>query len=206
MWPWFESGGTTSNKRVDPVRLFLSISCPHDHTQLDPQLHNVLDWIDRTRPNRLAVIMDPNTEKHRFRWCPPSAAPHGFPAVRGRRRHQAIEHAHALWSASKKRAMTGTAPSSGWGRHRDRSLRLRGQHPAAGVDFWLIPTPCSPWSMPRRAAQTASPRWGEEPHRDVCPPLRCQLVSGVPRHPAAAPAPLGHGRTCEAPPAGPSIE
>ena len=43
---------------------------------LDIQLHDVLHWIDATRPTRLAVVMDRNTEKHCLPLLTPLLPPH----------------------------------------------------------------------------------------------------------------------------------
>ena len=104
--------------------------------QLDPQLHHLLDWIDRTRPNRLAVIMDPNTEKHCLPVVSPLLPPHTdflrlSEAGEGIKR---IEHAHALWS-SLDEAIIGL----GGGTVTDLSAFVASTY-LRGVDFWLIPT------------------------------------------------------------------
>ena len=111
--------------------------------QLDPQLHHLLDWIDRTRPNRLAVIMDPNTEKHRLPVVSPLLPPHTdflrlSEAGEGIKR---IEHAHALWSSldeagyDRNSAIIGL----GGGTVTDLSAFVASTY-LRGVDFWLIPT------------------------------------------------------------------
>ena len=111
--------------------------------QLDPQLHHLLDWIDRTRPNRLAVIMDPNTEKHCLPVVSPLLPPHTdflrlSEAGEGIKR---IEHAHALWSSldeagyDRNSAIIGL----GGGTVTDLSAFVASTY-LRGVDFWLIPT------------------------------------------------------------------
>lgn len=110
---------------------------------LDPHLHRVLDWIDRARPNRLAVIMDPNTEKH----CLPVVSPLLPPHTDFLRLSEAgeeikrIEHAHALWSSldeagyDRNSAIIGL----GGGTVTDLSAFVASTY-LRGVNFWLIPT------------------------------------------------------------------
>ena len=111
--------------------------------ELDLQLHNVLDWIDRTRPNRLAVIMDPNTEKHCLPLVSPLLPPHAdflrlSEAGEGIKR---IEHAHALWSSLEEAGYDRNSAiiGLGGGTVTDLSAFVASTY-LRGVDFWLIPT------------------------------------------------------------------
>ena len=111
--------------------------------ELDLQLHNILDWIDRTRPNRLAVIMDPNTEKHCLPLVSPLLPPHTdflrlSEAGEGIKR---IEHAHALWSSLEEAGYDRNSAiiGLGGGTVTDLSAFVASTY-LRGVDFWLIPT------------------------------------------------------------------
>ena len=110
---------------------------------LDLQLHDILHWIDATRPTRLAVVMDRNTEKHCLPLLTPLLPPHteflcmsvvGEPV-------KSIEHALALWTQldhagfDRNSAMIGL----GGGTITDLTAFVASTY-LRGIPFWLIPT------------------------------------------------------------------
>ena len=110
---------------------------------LDPHLHDLLRWIDDTRPNRIAVIMDRNTEQHCLPRVSPLLPPHtDFLCLSGIGEDiKRIEHAHAVWSSLDEAGFdrNGAIIALGGGTVTDlggfvASTFLR------GLDFWLIPT------------------------------------------------------------------
>lgn len=114
-----------------------------DAIHLDPQLHQFLQWIDQTRPTRLAVVMDRNTERDCLPLLAPLLPPHadflclsdiGEPI-------KSLEHAHALWSHLDAAGFDRNSAivALGGGTVTDlagfvASTFLR------GIDCWLIPT------------------------------------------------------------------
>ena len=110
---------------------------------LDLQLHDVLHWIDATRPTRLAVVMDRNTEKHCLPLLTPLLPPHTeflCMSVVGES-VKSIEHALALWTQldhagfDRNSALIGL----GGGTITDLTAFVASTY-LRGIPFWLIPT------------------------------------------------------------------
>jgi len=112
-------------------------------TELDPRLLHVLDWIDRTRPRRLAVVMDPNTERHCLPLISPLLPPHtdflclsqdGEPV-------KSIEHAHAIWNSLEEAGYDRDSALIGLGGGTVTDLTgFVASTYLRGLDFWLVPT------------------------------------------------------------------
>ena len=111
--------------------------------QLDPHLHGLLNWIDRTRPNRLAVVMDPNTERHCLPLLSSLLPPHtDFLCLsQSGEDVKRIEHAYALWSGLDEAGFDrhGALIGLGGGTVTDLTGFVASTY-LRGVDFWLIPT------------------------------------------------------------------
>ena len=114
-----------------------------DMTALDPHLHQFLNWIEETRPSRLAVIMDRNTERDCLPVIQPLLPPHtDFLCLSDiGEAIKSLEHAHALWSQldvegfDRKSALVGL----GGGTVTDLTGFVASTY-LRGIDFWLIPT------------------------------------------------------------------
>lgn len=110
---------------------------------LDPQLHQFLHWIDTTRPTRLAVVMDRNTERHCLPLVQPLLPPHtDFLCLSDTGEAvKSLEHAHALWSHLDSVGFDRQSAivALGGGTVTDLAGFVASTY-LRGVDFWLIPT------------------------------------------------------------------
>ena len=111
--------------------------------ELDPHFLGVLDWIDRTKPHQLAVVMDQNTERHCLPLILPLLPPHAdfLCLSQNGESIKSIENAHALWSSldeagfDRKGALIGL----GGGTVTDLTGFVASTY-LRGIEFWLIPT------------------------------------------------------------------
>lgn len=111
--------------------------------ELDPRMLGVLDWIDRTRPRRLAVVMDPNTERHCLPLISPLLPPHtDFLCLsQNGEAVKSIEHAHALWSSLEEAGYDRGSALIGLGGGTVTDLTgFVASTYLRGLDFWLVPT------------------------------------------------------------------
>ena len=109
----------------------------------DPNLHRLLEWIDRSRPNRLAVIMDPNTEKLCLPLVSPLLPPHTdfLRLSEAGEKVKRIEHAHALWTSFDEAGYDRNSAIIGLGGGTITDLTgFVASTYLRGVDFWLLPT------------------------------------------------------------------
>lgn len=122
--------------RIQPLLLMTS-------PEFDPHMLRVLDWIDRTRPTRIAVVMDPNTERHCLPLITPLLPPHtdflclsqDGESIKG------IEHAHALWSSLEEVGYDRSSALIGLGGGTVTDLTgFVASTYLRGLDFWLVPT------------------------------------------------------------------
>ena len=114
-----------------------------NHAILDPHLHGLLNWIDQSRPNRLAIIMDPHTERHCLPIVSSLLPPHtDFLCLsQSGEDIKRIEHAHALWSSLDEAGFDrhGALVGLGGGTVTDLTGFVASTY-LRGLDFWLIPT------------------------------------------------------------------
>lgn len=145
MCPWFESRWY-HKRQADPIGpLVLLTDSPFcmNSTQLDPQLLGLLNWIDKTRPNRLAVVMDRNTEQHCLPLLTPLLPPHtDFLCLsQSGEEVKRIEHAYALWSSLDEAGFDRYSAIIGLGGGTVTDLTgFVASTYLRGLDFWLIPT------------------------------------------------------------------
>lgn len=143
MCPWFESRWYHNDKRTLQGPLVLYPALLLRMPMLDPQLHDLLRWIDDARPNRIAVIMDRNTERHCLPRISPLLPPHtDFLCLSGIGEDiKRIEHAHAVWSSLEEAGFdrNGAIIALGGGTVTDLGGFVASTY-LRGLDFWLIPT------------------------------------------------------------------
>ena len=111
--------------------------------ELDPRMLRMLEWIDRTRPRRLAVVMDPNTERHCLPLISPLLPPHtDFLCLsKDGEAIKSIEHAHALWSSLEEAGYDRGSALIGLGGGTVTDLTgFVASTYLRGIDFWLVPT------------------------------------------------------------------
>lgn len=110
---------------------------------LDSQLHHFLQWVEAQRHDRLAIVMDKNTERDCLPLLLPLLPPHtDFLCLTAVGEDiKSLEHAHAVWShldqsgftrQSALVALGGGTVTDLTGFIADTFLR--------GIDCWLIPT------------------------------------------------------------------
>ena len=145
MCPWFESRWYHNDKRTlhGPLVLYPAEPFRMNMPMLDPHLHDLLHWIDETKPNRIGVIMDRNTERHCLPLVSPLLPPHtDFLCLSGIGEDiKRIEHAHAIWSSLDEAGFdrNGAIIALGGGTVTDLAGFVASTY-LRGLDFWLIPT------------------------------------------------------------------
>ena len=110
---------------------------------LDRNLHLLLKWIDCNRPNRLAVVMDPNTERHCLPAVFPLLPPHTdlLCLSEAGESIKRIEHAHALWNSLEEAGYDRNSAIIGLGGGTVTDLTgFVASTYLRGLGFWLIPT------------------------------------------------------------------
>jgi len=114
-----------------------------DSINLDAQLHQFLHWIDDTRPTRLAVVMDRNTERECLPLIAPLLPPHtDFLCLSDvGEAIKSLEHAHALWSHLDTAGFDRNSAivALGGGTVTDLAGFVASTY-LRGIACWLIPT------------------------------------------------------------------
>ena len=145
MCPWFESRWYHFKNKRTTVRLFRFKPSPKRMypEDLDFQLHGILNWIDETRPTRLAIVMDRNTEKHCLPLLSHLLPPHTeFLCLSPPGEHvKSIEHALALWSQLDEAGFDRSSALIGLGGGTITDLAgFVASTYLRGIDCWLAPT------------------------------------------------------------------
>lgn len=144
MCPWFESRWYHKNKRTIQSACFVSAHPTAMYPEaLDLQLHDILNWIDETRPTRLAVVMDRNTEKHCLPLLSPLLPPHTefLCLTPPGERIKSIEHALALWSQLDEAGFDRSSAILGLGGGTITDLTgFVASTYLRGISCWLAPT------------------------------------------------------------------